>query len=320
MYDRFTGAVFSNSRRDKKRGVEMVYPDKKPGNRKTGTLIAIGIIVLVVIILFISFAPYAVVPAGHTGVVVTMGKVSDTVLEDGLNFKLPWQNVVMIDNRAQKAPIATQAFSSDIQQVDVTASINYSIDRATSQNLYKNVGVDYYNTVMLPRIMENIKAVFSKYSAENLVGEREMLSKQIKDLLIPEMKTYGIEILSVAIENIDFTDTFTDAVEAKQVAEQTKLKTEIEQSELLGIEQTTAERAKIAAEADAEVAKINADAKAYARRAQAEAEAEANELVAKSITQQLIEYVQANNWDGALPKFYGGEGSSILPVLDMKGE
>ncbi len=299
----------------------MVYPnDRKPVNpKKVGRAAAIGIVVLAVVILFFVFSPYEIVPAGHTGVLVTMGRVSDNVLEEGMHFKLPWQNVILVDNRAQKAPLVTQAFSSDIQQVDVTCSVNYSVDAATSQRLYKTVGVNYYSTVMLPRIMENVKAVFSKYSAENLVGARETLSLQIKDLLAPEMKAYGIEVLSVAIENIDFTNAFTDAVEAKQVAEQTALKTKIQQDELNMVEEKTAERKQITANAEAEVQKINADAKAYSLRVQAEAEAEANQLVAKSITSQLIEYVQANNWDGKLPSVYAG-GGEALPILNIPVE
>jgi len=294
----------------------MIYPEKKR-SFKWNPLMTIAVIILAILFLIATFAPYAVVPAGHTGVVVTMGSVSETVLSPGLHFKLPWQNVVMIDNRAQKAPLFTQAFSADIQQVDVTCSINYSVDKETSQNLYKNVGVDYYNTVMLPRIMENVKAVFSKYSAENLVSARETLSDQILDLLSPEMKLYGIQVLSIAIEDIDFTTTFTDAVEAKQVAEQMKLKTQIEQSEKLAIERTTAERAIITANAEASVLKIDADAKAYSQRVQAEAEAEANKLVAESITKELIEYVQANLWDGMLPKMYVADSGTVLPVLNM---
>ena len=275
---------------------------------------AVVAVLIVAVILIAAIMCFMTVPPGHSGVMVTMGRVSDNVLSDGLHFKLPWQNVILIDNRAQKKQLTTQAFSSDIQQVDVICSINYSVDRATSPNLYKTVGVAYYETVMLPRMLENLKAVFSKYTAENLVGARETLSKQILVILSPEMKAFGIEVLSIAIENIDFTNAFTDAVEAKQVAEQTKLKTQIQQDEQLLIERTSAERAKIAANADAEVARINADAKAYAVRAQAEAEA--NKLVAQSITEQLIQYVQANGWDGKLPQFIGGE-NGMVPVISL---
>lgn len=298
----------------------MVYPEKKPVNKKKmRSLVIVGVVVLVLLILIATFSPFVTVPTGHTGVVVAMGRVADNVLAEGLNFKLPWQNVIMIDNRAQKASLELQAFSSDIQQVDVACSINYSVDRETSQNLYKNVGVTYYSTVMMPRILENVKAVFSKYTAENLIVTRELLSDQIESLLSPELKAYGIELLSVAIENVDFTDAFTDAVENKQVAEQTKLKTQIQQSEMLMVEQTTAERAIIAANAEAEVAKIDADAKAYAREVEAQAEAEANAKIAASITPELIDYMQINRWDGALPKIMSGD-EGFMPLVNMEIE
>jgi regulator of protease activity HflC (stomatin/prohibitin superfamily) len=293
----------------------MINVTKRPTGGKMAVLVVA--LLLLVLVLIAALSCFVMVPAGHSGVVVTMGSVTDAVLSDGLHMKLPWQNVVVIDNRAQKQPLTTQAFSSDIQQVDVICSVNFSVDRATSPDLYKTVGTTYYETVMLPRVMENVKAVFSKYSAENLVAQREKLSKEILGLLQPEMQTYGIKVLSIAIENIDFTDAFTDAVEAKQVAEQTKLKTQIQQDEQLLIERTTAERAQIAAEADAKVVKINADAQAYSVRAKAEAEAEANKQIAQSVTAQLIEYVQSNRWDGQLPQFVSG-GTDMLPVLNME--
>lgn len=293
----------------------MVQPDKRKVNpKKVGSFT--GLIILVVVAIVAITTLGVMVPVGHTGVVVSMGKVADSVLPEGFHIKTPWQNVIFIDNRAQKETLVTQAFSSDIQQVEVICSLNYSIDRETSQRLYKTVGVGYYDTVMLPRIMENVKATFSKYSAENLVSAREVLSHEIKTALITDLKPYGIEVNSIAIENIDFTDAFTDAVETKQVAEQTKLKTEIEQQEMLMVEKTTAERKVITANAEAEVSKINADAKAYAQTTQAEAEAESNKMVAESITKELIDYVNVNRWDGALPKLMSGD-SEMRPIISL---
>ncbi|MCL1796669.1 MAG: prohibitin family protein, partial [Clostridia bacterium] len=295
----------------------MNYAENRPVNRKkVGGWIALvgGVVLLIVIISTLS----VIVPVGHTGVVVSMGSVSETVLPEGFHIKAPWQNIVFIDNRTQKSSLYTPCFSSDIQQVDVSLSVNFSVDRETSQRLYKTVGIGYYNTLMLPRIMENTKSTFSQYTAENLIGSREKLSNEIRNKIAADLKPYGIEVLSIAVEDIDFTDIFTNAVEAKQVAEQTLLKTQTEQREMLLIEQNTADRAKIKAAADAAVAQIDADAKAYAIRAQAEAEAESNVLLAKSITQELIDYVQANNWDGALPKLMMG-GSDAVPVISMMG-
>jgi Membrane protease subunits, stomatin/prohibitin homologs len=260
---------------------------------------------------------FVTVPTGHTGVVTTFGKVEDYVLDEGIHMKLPWQNVIKMDNRAQKEQITLQAFSSDIQQVDVIVSVNFSVDRETSQNLYRNVGASYFATVIEPRIYENLKAVFAKYSAENLVAERAQLSSEVAELIRPEMKTYGVELINVSIENIDFTDVFTDAVEAKQVAEQSKLQATIEQDQKVMEAEKEAERQVIVANADASVKKIAADAEAYSVEVKAQAEAEANAKIAASLTAELINYEQVKQWNGELPQYYGG--NSVLPILDVNG-
>ena len=260
----------------------------------------------------------AQVPTGYTGILTTFGRVESYTLDAGFHFKSPFQQVVLMDNREQKTVFKTQSFSSDIQQVDIDGSINYSINTATAMNLYRQVGTSYFNTLVMPRLLENTKAVFSKYTAENLVAARENLSKTIRDQLASEMERYGINIISVSIENIDFTDSFTDAVEQKQVAAQKKLQAEIEQEQKTMETQQQAERQRITAEAEAAVKKIQADAAAYATRIQAEAEAEANQKIAASLTESLIKWQQANSWDGKLPTFMSGESSTTLPILNMQ--
>ncbi len=272
----------------------------------------IVLIILAVLAIAAALTCTVTVPAGHTGVVTTMGKVEDYVYDEGLHFKLPWQQVIKMDNRAQKQTITTAAFSSDIQQVDTIVSLNFSIDRETSQSLYRNVGASYYTTVVQPRFFDAVKAVFAQYSAEALISSRNELSTKITELLSPELKTYGIQVTSVSVENLDFTDAFTEAVEAKQVAEQNKLKAATEQEQANLIAEAEAKRKVVAANAAAEVAKIEADAQKYA----SEQEAEANKKLAESITDALISYFEIEKWDGKLPTIYAGEGE-MLPILNI---
>ena len=285
--------------------------------RLSKTLIIVIAIVVVGVLIYATCT--AQVPTGYTGILTTFGRVEQYTLDAGFHFKSPFQNVVLMDNREQKTSFKTQSFSSDIQQVDIDGSINFSINKATAMNLYKEVGTSYFNTLVMPRLLENTKAVFSKYTAENLVAARETLSKTIRSQLADEMDRYGINIISVSIENIDFTNSFTDAVEQKQVAAQKKLQAEIEQGQKTMETQQQAERQRITAEAEASVKKIQAEAAAYATRIQAEAEAEANQKIAASLTESLIKWQQANNWDGKLPTFMAGEGTSTIPVLQMGG-
>ena len=190
---------------------------KKFGKKGLVALILVALLVLALV------TCTAQVPTGYTGIVTTFGKVEDYTLEAGFHLISPVQQIILMDNREQKTPFSTEAFSSDIQQVNIIGSINYAINKATAMTLFKEVGTDYFSKLVNPRMLENTKAVFSKYTAENLVSAREQLSIQIRENLSQEMERYGISIISISIENIDFTDAFTDAVEAKQVAAQKKL-------------------------------------------------------------------------------------------------
>ena len=283
---------------------------------KKKTLIILAGVVIVA--LLIATTCTATVETGYTGIVTTFGKVEDITMEDGLHFKSPFQQIVVMDNREQKSTFTTEAFSSDIQQVNITGSINYAINKSTAMNLFKEVGTDYFNKLVYPRMLEITKGVFSKYTAENLVANRQTLSESIRDGLYSELESYGINVISLSIENIDFTDAFTDAVEAKQVAAQKKLQAEIEQSQMTMETQQQAERQRINAEAAANVAKINADADAYAVKVRSEAESEANKLIAESLTENLLRQNEIKAWDGKLPTYMGGGNGSTIPILRME--
>lgn len=292
---------------------------------KFNTLPLLICIVLSVIIFIASCI--AIVPTGYTGILTTFGRVEDRTISAGANFIAPWQKVIKMDNRTQKVEITTSAFSSDIQQVDLKMSVNYCIDQSTAQTLYRTVGKNYYETVMFPRIQENVKAVFSQYTAENLIAKRELLSEQIAENTRTDLGSYGITIVSFAVEDIDFTDAFTNAVEAKQVAAQNKLTAETEQAQKTMEEQAAAERAVIAAQADADKAIIAANADLEVVKVQAEAalyagekEAEMNKRISESLTGGLVDYYWIKQWDGKLPTTVLGQDSNYMLNLGDVGK
>ena len=285
--------------------------------RRLWTWIPIGIILLIGIIFLTNSC--SSVPAGHTGILTTFGKVEDRILTEGLNWKSPFQKVIKMDNRTQKKVEEFQAFSSDIQEVNIMLAVNYSINQETAQNLYRTVGVEYYTNIVYPRLLESTKSVFSSYTAEQLIGNRENLSNEIKDLVIPDVARYGIIISDISVQDIDFTDAFTNAVEAKQVAAQDKLTAETKQAQLtMEAEQEAqrqvikaqadAEQAKIAAQADLEVTKIQADAAEYAGLK----EAAKNKAISEWLTHDLLQYYYIQQWDGKLPTYMLGENTGIF--------
>lgn len=276
-----------------------------------GVLIA-GVVVSVVLVIISCISS---VPTGHTGILTTFGRVEDYTLDAGINFKAPWQSVVKMDNRVQKDTVNLACFSSDIQEVNVSYTINYQIDKANAMNIYRSIGKSYYNIVIAPNIVEVVKEITALYTAENLINCREELSDKIESKLSERLTAYNINVVNLACEDMDFSDVFTNAVEAKQVAQQNKLKAETEAEQRIIEAEAAAKIKKVETEAQAEAAKIAADAEAYQIRIKAEAEAEANKKLAASLTEELINYEYAQSWNGELPTYMGGESS--IPVFDL---
>lgn len=276
-----------------------------------------GVVAFILALVLIGFSCISYVPTGYTGIVTTFGKVHDVTLDAGINFHAPWDNVITMDNREQRVSFEMQAFSSDIQEVSIRGSVNLNIDKKTAMNLYREVGTNYLNILVTPRISEEIKSVISKYTAEGLITNRNNLSIEMLSLLKDALAAQGINILSVAVEDVDFSDAFTNAVEAKQVATQEKQKAQTEQEQKTMEAQQAAERKKIEASAAAEVQKIEADAAAYAVRVQAEAQAEANTKLSTSITEELIKYNYVQTWDGKLPTVSTDNAMSIINIPEI---
>ncbi len=251
-------------------------------------------VIAVLAVLIVAINSFVVVEAGHTGVVVTLGAVNEGVLQEGMHLKAPFvQDVVKIDNRIQKLEVKTEAFSKDLQSVDTVLAINYRVDTSKSYSIYKNIGADYENVLVIPAVNEVLKAITATYTAEESVTNRALISDGLIEGLNEKLNDIGLYVTDVNIIDFDFSDAFITAIEEKQVAQQQLLKAETEK------------QTKITnAEADAEAVKIKADA-----------EAKANETIAKSLTDQVIENKKIEKWDGELPQVQGGSGT----IIDIGG-
>ena len=284
---------------------------------KTIILIVAAILVLgmVVDVFNPSYGWIATVQAGHVGVVERFGKVRESTLQPGFHITSYFEHVRPVDVRTQRHNYQTEAFSSDIQQVGLSIAVNENVSPEAAYKLYTTVGMNYLENLLEPRLMENAKVVISKYTAESLIANREKLSAEVLVKMQADMSQYGINVSAISIENIDFTDAYEAAIEAKQVATQEKQRAKtVQEQQTMETEQKAA-RAKIEAQAAADVEKINADAEAYALKTKAEAEAEANKKLNASLTEQLIKYNQILRWDGKLPTFMGGENT--MPIIDF---
>ena len=296
------------------------------GDKKKATIPTVIGAVLAVIL--IGSACYTSVPTGHTGVVTTFGRVENFTLDAGIHGKLPWQKVINLDNRVQKAAVTLSCFSSDIQEVTVAYTLNYQISKENAMTIYSTIGTTYFDTVITPNISESVKVMTARYTAENLVSSRDDLSAAIEGLLKEKLSHYNIIVVGTSIENMDFTAAFTNAVESKQVAAQNKLQAEIEQAQKIMEQQAKAERDVIEANAAAEVARIQAEADLTVTKIQADAaeyagqkEAAKNKAISEWLTGDLLNYYYIQQWNGILPNYYmGSENVSTIVGIPQRAE
>ena len=272
---------------------------------------------------------FATVPVGSTGIMLTMGKVEDTALPEGMHFKIPFvQRIVSMDNLVKKLELSTEAFSKDIQTVSATLAVNYRLQTEKTFEIYKTTGTAYEDNLIVPATHEVLKSVCAQYTAEELISKRAESSDKMRDELDAKLSQIGISITDFNIIDFDFSDEFISAVESKQVAEQLKKKAatenetaiaQAEREKQVSIKQSEAEaeRVRIAAEAQAQSTLIAAQAEADAVKLAADAEAYRLEQIGKQLTDKTILNTLADNWNGELPGVIGAGAAGILNLDEM---
>lgn len=247
---------------------------------------------------------FTIVPAGNTGVVLTLGEVSDKGLKAGFHLKVPFvQTVQHMSNKIQVYETPASAVSSDLQTVSSNIAVNYKLVSDNSPQMYEEVGAEYQTILIAPVVQECMKSATAKYTAEELITKRAAVGEEVKANLDSKLNSYGIYIEKFNIVNFDFSAEFNNAIEAKQVAEQNLLKTKTEQQQAIEI-----------ANAEAKKKTIAADAQAQATLTEAQAQAEANKLLEESLTEKVIAYEQIQKWNGVMPKVTGNDNGFLFNV------
>lgn len=262
-------------------------------------LIILGVIVLAG--LFALLNATTIVDAGTRGVVKTFGEVTG-VFDEGLHFRTPFvTSVVPVDVKTQRLVSESSAASRDLQIVTTQVVLNYRPDPEQVGSLVRDIGTDYETKVIDPAIQESVKAATAQFTAENLITQRPLVSESIRQVLNERLTPRGIIVEEVSITEFNFSQEFSRAIEAKQVAEQDALRAERE-----------LRRAQI--EAQQQVAR--AEAEAEARLQVARAEAEALRLQREVISPELLQLRFIERWDGILPRFMTGDGG-LLPLVNI---
>lgn len=253
-------------------------------------------LILAFLIIVLTMNPFVIIGAGERGVILNFGAVQPSVYGEGLHLRVPiMQKIIKVDVKVHKSQTDAESVSKDLQDTRSTIAVNYHIFPEKANWLYQNIGTEYKERIIDPAVQEVVKAITAKFTAVELITQREKVRSEIKDLLKQRLVTYNIVVDDFSIVNFAFSQQFTQAIESKQTAEQLALK----------------------AQRDLERIKIEAEQKV----ASARAEAESLRLQKENVTPQLIKLRQIEaslkaieKWDGHMPKVTSG----AVPFIDSK--
>ena len=243
--------------------------------------IILGVIVLFIIITILS--TITTVPTGYVGIKTRFGKVQDNVIQEGLNTKAPFiEKIVKIDCKTKKIEQSTEASSKDLQTVTTSIAVNYNVNKDTANTLYREVGKDYEDIIINPAMLEAIKQSIAQYTAEELITRRNEVSNEIQEILTEKIADKGFSITEFNITNIDFSEAYDQAIEAKAVKQQE-------------VQTAQAELDKQNIQNQKEIAEAEKDAKVM--------ELQNQQITENTLRLKALEIQQAfiNKWNGGLP-------------------
>lgn len=246
----------------------------------TGVSTGSWIVCAAMVILFI-FLPwnFKTVDSGEVAVVKHLGEVVE-VREPGMHTDFWMTNTyVKLDTKVRQVDIVTASYSNDKQTMDISMTVQYQIKKDMAKNIVVHYGtLDILESRIQSVAIERTKAIMSSYTADSLIEQRSIISAAVADAVESALnENYYIDIVNVALTNIDFSDAYEAAVEQKMIATQ---EVERAKAEAQKAEETAKGQLKVA-EQEAEAKKVAADADAYSK--EKAAEAEANAIAIKSI-------------------------------------
>lgn len=177
-----------------------------------------GIVILFLIVLL--FNTISIIKPGEIGIIIRMGKVN-RVVDSGVMVKIPFiEKRIRMNTRIQKENVTSTAVTQDLQDVNAELALNYSINKDSALELYKSVGIDYKDNIVIPVLHESFKAGTAKYSAEGIITKRSEAKEEILTVIKDRLNDYGIVVSDLNIVNLEFSEAFNQAIEEKAIAQQ----------------------------------------------------------------------------------------------------
>lgn len=318
----------------------MAYKNKKMRKTsKIATIVPPCIIVFMVIIFLIVPFSIRTVKAGEVAVVKFLGEARETRTA-GTYFDL-WitQKYDVYDAKVQTLELVAPSYSNDKQTMDITMTVQYQIQTDRVKDIAINYGsLEQLNNRLQSVVLEKTKSELSKYNADQLIQDRATISPEVTTVISNALaQNYYVNILTVSLVNIDFSDAYEQSVEQTMITEQENIKAAAEAKKKL----IEAENKIAVAEKEAAAKAAEAEGEAEAIRIKAEAEAEAikikslevasmlgltivdsqgNEVIKPNLTvdeakliSEYLRYIEyLSKWDGKLPEVLTDGDSSVM--------
>ena len=318
--------------------------------RRKPAAVCAGLAVASVLAMILVAPSVHMVEAGEIAVVKVWGKAEYT-RQAGTYFDFWVSNQYEVyDAKVQNLDIVSTAYSKDAQTMDITMTVQYKIN----PEFALEIATQYGNLRLLENrvntsCIEKAKSILSKYSAMEIIETRASISPEVERTILSTIaETYYVDIVTVVLTDISFSDAFENTVEDKMIAEQEKLKAEYEKETAIVNAEKELEVAKLAAQAKIEKAKADAEALIQVARAEAQSiklrSIEVARALGFAITEsevtdengvvtaveynidfegktdeeiQLItdylKYIEyLDKWDGKLPSVMTGDSASIM--------
>jgi regulator of protease activity HflC (stomatin/prohibitin superfamily) len=280
------------------------YQSPKTNVNTSAAKVVLAAVVILIIIGVVATASVKIVESGHRGVLLHWDAVDLTAppLDEGLHFVTPFQDdVVNIEVRTLKYSSEARSASKDLQTVETTVTVNYHPDKEQIHRLYKNLGLNYENTVIQPAIEETVKQVTANYNAEELITKRPLVKDDIEFSIRERLTQFDVVTEVISITDFEFSDLFARAIESKVEAEQNALRAENDLKRI---------------EVEAKQREANAIGLANANIAEATGEAEAIAIINNALAQNpnYLEWLKTQAWDGKLPLVVGEGGTPFISI------
>ena len=256
----------------------------------------VGAVVVIAVVAVLAGA-LGTVGAGQRGVLLSFQAPTGEIKEEGLYYKIPFvEQVVLMSTQIQKYTAPANSSSKDLQVVTTEVTLNYQLNASSVVKIYTDLRQEYEGRIIQPYIQEAVKSTTANYDAEELITQRPKVRDELQNLIAERLKPLGMDVVQLSITDFQFSPAFQDSIEAKVRAVQQAL------------------------EAENALKRVEFEAQQQITRARAEAEG--LRLQKQQITAQLLELRQievqrsaVEKWNGVMPDVVTSGGP--VPMLDV---